>query len=142
MPRPAKLPEPEASRAIAPAELPVSELTPRWAKAKHVAETAGREADALRAEIEPRVKIGYEDAYLIVGESSKIEGFATVPVIDNKRLEAFLRDEGLLKDALEPRISLQKVRALAKLNPKVQRFLERITLPTKRFEQAAKKKGS
>jgi hypothetical protein len=131
--------EPEASR-LPQAPLPeLSELTARWARAKHVEETARREVEGLRAEIEPRVKIGYEDDSLVVGESSRLDGFASVPVIDNKLLEKILREEELLKGALEPRISLQKVRALAKLNPRVARVLEKITTQEKRFEQAAKK---
>jgi hypothetical protein len=120
--------------AEAPAAKPLEQLTGEWARAKNAEETAKKEADRLRAEIlrDPRAKPGYEDANLVIGETSKLD-------LEDKRLEEVLRETGNFEKAQETKVTIAKVRAIAELEPAVAKVVEKVTTTSPRFERAAKK---
>lgn len=132
-----------AEKIQEPARGPVSlaELTARWARAKVQEEIAGTEAERLRAEIlAAGAEIGHADDHLEIRSRAVIKGCSMSASIDNRKLEQVLREQACLKDAYEDkRLSLSKVRAIAKLNKAVARVLEQITDEAPVFLQVAKK---
>ena len=123
-----------ATQAGRPAPTPsLEQLTSRWAQAKNAEETAKREADRLRGEITAAgAKIGYADANLEIGPFSKLDP-------EDKRLEEVLRETGNYEKALEQRISVARIQAIAELDPAVAKAVERATSTSPRFQRVAKK---
>lgn len=116
------------------------ELTKRWSIAADAEETAKREKESLRAQIEARgVSPGFRDDYLVIGERSEIEGFTVVYSIENKKLEKVLRAEKRLKDAYEPaKFSLSRVKAIAEVCEPVAKVLEEIKKKAPVFRRVSK----
>lgn len=112
----------------------LAELTARWATAKAAEELAKREAETLRAEIlaDPAAVSGFENEHVKIGSTSKLD-------LEDKRLLAILRDEEVLKDVTETRVSTELLRAVAKLNERVARAVERASTSSPRLEQVRKK---
>ena len=116
------------------------ELTSRWARAKVAEELAEREAKSLKAQIIAALVlakievIGFEDENLVIASSSSLD-------LEDKRLLRILRDQEVLGEVQGTEISIDKLRAIAKLNEKIARVLDTVAKETRkpRFEQAAKK---
>lgn len=107
-------------------------LTARWAEAKATEDAAKKVTEELRGHVlAAGAGIGYEDASLRIASVDDVD-------FEDARLARALREEGQVDKVQKEGIDAGKVRALAKLNPRIAGVLARIAEKKPRFERVGR----